>query len=58
MIDLHTHTTNSDGDFTALETIVEAEKNNIEILSITDYNNISAYEDLKKFPLMNIFQVK
>lgn len=55
MIDLHTHTNNSDGDFTALETIIEAEKNNIEILSITDHNNISAYEDLKKIPINEYF---
>lgn len=58
MIDLYTHTTNSDGDFTTLETLVEAEKNSIEILSITDHNNILAYEDLKKININEYFLVK
>lgn len=43
MIGLHVHTSNSDGDFTTLETLIEAEKQGIEILSIRDYNNINAY---------------
>ena len=58
MIDLHTHTINSDGDFTTEETIIEAEKKGIEILSITDHNNISAYEELKKLPLDEMFSGK
>ena len=55
MIDLHVHTVNSDGDFTTLETLVEAEKQGIEILSITDHNNINAYEDLKKLPVNKLW---
>ena len=58
MIDLHTHTINSDGDFTTLETLIEAEKNKIEILSITDHNNITAYDDLKKIPVKEIYSGK
>jgi len=58
MIDLHTHTINSDGDFTTEETIIEAEKKGIEILSITDHNNITAYEELKKLPLDEMFSGK
>ena len=58
MIDLHTHTIKSDGDFTTEETIIEAEKKGIEILSITDHNNITAYEELKKLPLDEMFSGK
>ena len=58
MIDLHTHTINSDGDFTTEEILIEAEKSGIEILSITDHNNITAYEDLKKIPVDEIFSGK
>ncbi len=56
MIDLHVHTTNSDGDFTTLETVIEAEKQGIEILSITDHNNINAYEDLKRLPIEELYR--
>ena len=55
MIDLHVHTTNSDGDYTTLETLIEAEKQGIEILSITDHNNITAYEDLNNIPVDEIY---
>ena len=58
MIDLHTHTINSDGDFTTEETLIEAEKRGIEILSITDHNNITAYDDLKRIPINEIFSGK
>ena len=56
MIDLHMHTVNSDGDFTTLETLVEADKQGIELLSITDHNNITAYEDLKKLPVEDLYK--
>ncbi|NMA50859.1 MAG: PHP domain-containing protein [Mollicutes bacterium] len=55
MIDLHVHTTNSDGDFTTKETLIEAQKQGIEILSIADHNNITAYEELKSLPLQDLF---
>ncbi len=51
MIDLHAHTSNSDGDFSTEETIIEAGKKGISILSITDHNNISAYDDIKNIPI-------
>ena len=55
MIDLHVHTINSDGDFTTEETLIEAERNNLEILSFADHNNITAYEDLKRLSVSNLF---
>ena len=56
MIDLHTHTINSDGDFTTEETIKEAGENGIDILSITDHNNINAYDDLKNIPIEKYYK--
>ena len=56
MIDLHVHTNNSDGDFTTQETLIEAQNNGIEILSITDHNNINAYEDLKKLTVDELYK--
>ena len=58
MIDLHTHTINSDGEYTTEEVLKEAEKNKIEVLSITDHNNINAYQDMIKLDLKNIFSGK
>lgn len=58
MIDLHTHTCNSDGDFTTEETIIEAGKKGIEILSITDHNNLIAYNDMKSIPIEKYFDGK
>ena len=58
MIDLHIHTINSDGDFTTEETLIEAEKQGVSILSFTDHNNINAYDDLKKLPVKKLFSGK
>jgi len=58
MIDLHTHTVYSDGNSTLLELLKEAEKNKIEILSITDHNTISAYEELKNLKINNLYSGK
>ena len=51
MIDLHIHTSNSDGDFTTEQIIKEAGKSGINILSITDHNNITSYNDIKNIPV-------
>lgn len=58
MIDLHTHTIHSDGDFKTEEILKNAEENNISILSISDHNNINAYDDLKDSNVRNIFSGK
>lgn len=47
MVDLHTHTTYSDGDKTLKELLIEAEKNNVTLLSITDHDTVDAYDELK-----------
>jgi predicted metal-dependent phosphoesterase TrpH len=47
MIDLHTHTTCSDGRTTVPELLDEARRVGLTLLSITDHNTLDAYEQLK-----------
>ena len=42
-IDLHIHTTMSDGAYTPKEVIDEAEKNGVDIIAIADHDTIEAY---------------
>lgn len=59
MIDLHTHTNHSDGTDSVEELLKNAEKSNIEILSITDHDSVGAYFELEKNPsLRNIYSGK
>lgn len=58
MIDLHTHTINTDGDLTAEELLKDAAKNDLSIFSISDHNNINAYDDLKKINVKKLFSGK
>lgn len=45
IIDLHIHTTYSDGELTPREVIDMAVKNKVSIISITDHDTIGAYEE-------------
>ncbi len=56
MIDLHTHTHNSDGALSTQELLTLAQDNKLELLAISDHNNINAYNDLKS--CRNIFDGK
>lgn len=47
MIDIHTHTTYSDGTSTPKELLEEAQQKKLTMLSITDHNTVDAYEELK-----------
>ena len=47
MIDLHLHTNHSDGADTVKKLLENAEKNKLEIISITDHNSIGAYIELE-----------
>lgn len=58
MIDLHTHTTYSDGDNTLEELLINAEKNNVKILSITDHDTVDAYEELEKLDYKKLYTGK
>ena len=44
-IDLHIHTTMSDGTLTPKEVINEAEKNGVSVIAIADHDTIEAYND-------------
>lgn len=46
MIDLHCHSTFSDGSFSPEELIEKAQKNQIKCLSLTDHDTVSAYPRL------------
>mgnify|MGYP003303618770 CR=1 FL=1 len=45
MIDLHTHTNYSDGTWDVKTLLENAHNNKVELLSITDHDNIDAYSD-------------
>lgn len=47
MIDLHTHTTASDGNLTFEELVIEAKKVGLKALAITDHDNIKSAEKIK-----------
>lgn len=54
-VDMHSHTTYSDGTCNVLEILKLAEKRNLAILSITDHNRVEAYEDIKDINIRNNF---
>ena len=47
-VDLHTHTTKSDGTYTPNQLLLEAENKGIQLLSITDHESVEAYYDIDK----------
>jgi len=47
-IDLHLHTTKSDGNLTPSQLIKLIDKTNLKIISITDHDNISGLEEARK----------
>ena len=49
--DLHTHSRNSDGDYTVEQLVNEIRKNNIEVFSITDHDNFNSAKDIKNVNL-------
>ncbi len=55
MIDLHMHTNYSDGTDTVIELLQNAEKANLEIISITDHNTAAAYEELEKIDVAQYY---
>ena len=48
LVDLHTHSTKSDGTYTPNQLLQEAENKGIEILSITDHETVDAYYEIDK----------
>lgn len=58
MIDLHIHTVRSDGDFTVEEILKKAEVKHLDVISITDHNNVRAYDDLKLLDVSKLYSGK
>jgi len=58
MIDLHMHTSYSDGTDTVEELLLKAQKEKLEIISITDHDSIDAYKDLENENIRNLFSGK
>lgn len=55
MIDLHTHTTYSDGMDSVEELLKKAEEKKITYLSITDHNNCDSYKEIKEKGLKKLY---
>lgn len=58
MIDLHIHTTYSDGADTVIEVLKNAEKLKLEYISITDHDNCNVYKELESLNIKDYFSGK
>lgn len=58
MIDLHMHTTHSDGTWSTKRILEEAEKTGLDYISITDHNSVEAYYDIENEKIYDIFKGK
>ena len=55
IIDLHVHSTNSDGSYSVQELLEMAEKKNINTISFCDHNVVGAYEELKNMDIKKYY---
>ncbi len=58
MIDLHIHTTNSDGKLTVIEMLKLAEEKKLDYISFTDHDDVGAYAELKNIKVDDYFSGK
>lgn len=58
MIDLHIHTTYSDGTYSVKEILKEAQEKKLEVISITDHDNVKAYKEIWKIDVNNFYSGK
>lgn len=58
MIDLHMHSTNSDGADTILELLKKAQEKKLTYISITDHDNCNGYNDLKEIEIEKYYNGK
>ena len=58
MIDLHSHSTCSDGIFSPIELLKKAEEEKLDYYSITDHDAVSAYEELLNINTKKYFSGK
>ena len=57
MIDLHSHTTNSDGTWNTKELLTKAENLGLEVFSITDHDTVKSYIEIEQSKeLQSIFK--
>lgn len=55
MLDLHIHTSNSDGKFDTISILKKAEELKLNYISITDHNMITAYEQLNNIDIKKYY---
>jgi len=58
LIDLHIHTTYSDGTYSVKEILKEAQEKKLEVISITDHDNVKAYKEIGKIDVNNFYSGK
>ncbi len=56
MIDLHIHTTSSDGSDEPVDILIKAQKSGLKYISITDHDSIGAYKKLSDMEIGNYFE--
>lgn len=56
MIDLHMHSTNSDGTDNVIELLKKAQAKNMKYIAITDHDNCNGYEELEKINIKDYYQ--
>jgi len=55
MIDLHIHTTSSDGSDEPEDILIKAQQSGLKYISITDHDSIGAYKKLRELKINNYF---
>lgn len=55
-IDIHTHSTHSDGTFEVPQILEKAEELKLAILAITDHNSVGAYDDIQNKEIREKFK--
>lgn len=58
MIDLHMHSTHSDGTDSVIDILKKAQARNLTHISITDHNTCSAYQELKRIDVTKYYSGK
>ena len=56
MIDLHIHSTYSDGSYSVKEILQEAENKHLEYISITDHDCVNAYKELENMNIKKYYK--
>ena len=57
-VNLHIHTTASDGELEPIEVIKSARANGLKLISITDHNTVNAYSEIKNTDLEELEIIK